>query len=179
MNPIPEVVWDVFGGDKMATQITSIMELGNKKNPRGVYKHYFESIGIEHVSIDWNGQDGALPYDLQQPLPLDRTFDVVTDIGCIEHVEQQEPVWRNVHNFSHGYMVHILPLVNTWKGHGLYKYEMEFLRTLAQVNQYVIEVLDLKDWWGTKPNRICICARFKKEKETSFIWPGNEGIVLQ
>ncbi len=75
-NPLPadeqSIIWPIVGD--------TMLELGNKRNPDGVYKLYFESIGIKHTSIDWNGQDGALNLDLRKPIDMP-PFDMVTNIG--------------------------------------------------------------------------------------------------
>src|ERR1041384_5416258 len=86
--------WDLF---LPLDGVTSMLELGNKVTGAGlVYKSVFEAMGIRHVSVDWNGKDGALPLDLRQPLNLGR-FDMVTNFGTSEHVEDnQKAVWRNI-----------------------------------------------------------------------------------
>jgi hypothetical protein len=51
----------------------SMLELGDKINPawsgeHKTYKSHFESLGFRHVSIDWNGNNGAIARDLRKPL---------------------------------------------------------------------------------------------------------------
>lgn len=50
-----------------------------------VAKEYFQELGIDHVSLDYTGNDGALKGDLDYPIDLKRTFDVITDFGTSEH----------------------------------------------------------------------------------------------
>ena len=46
----------------------SMLEFGGKVNGEaGTYKAFFEKLGYRHVSLDWNGEHGALKRDLRQP----------------------------------------------------------------------------------------------------------------
>lgn len=93
-----------------------------------VSKFLFEKLGVEHVSADINGQDGALKIDLTKDFryqPQSKSvnlyndpgaklevgeyskyfeyFDVVTNCGTTEHVDNQNGhnnymAWKNLHN---------------------------------------------------------------------------------
>ena len=72
-----------------------ILELGNQTQYFGpgygrAAKLWFQENKYEHVSIDLNGQDGALVFDLCTPLSPEMLalgqFDAVTDFGTSEHV---------------------------------------------------------------------------------------------
>lgn len=166
LNPIPEdervIIWPLVG--------KRMLELGNKKNPKGVYKDYFTSIGIDHTSIDWNGQDGALKMDLRKPIDLE-PFDMVTNIGTTEHVSKQEAVWRNIHNLTRigGVIASLTPLEGDWWWHGEYYPRMEFFEQFAG-NGYDIEYLDIGREY---PNRN-ICARLKKVEHCEFAMPAPD-----
>jgi SAM-dependent methyltransferase len=128
----------------------SMLELGNKKNRNGVYKTYFESMDIRHVSIDWNGKDGAFPLDLRDKSNLFinnwyDSFDIVTNFGTTEHVIPQCHVWDNILNFVKvgGYIVSVTPIPGDWTWHqkdGRYPTK-EFYEDLAKNNGLVIETL--------------------------------------
>ena len=100
---------------------STMLELGNKKNARlGLtYKAFFQSLVFRHISVDLNGEDGALKRDLCRPLDLG-TFDMVTNIGTSEHVENQEAVWRNMLEALHigSVFLSATPLPGDWLGHG-------------------------------------------------------------
>jgi len=166
MNPIPKQVWEILipiVGNRM-------LELGNKKNGKGTYKEYLESIGVEHTSIDWNGQDGALPLDLRKPILLD-PFDMVTNFGTTEHVSEQEPAWRNIHNLLKvdGVYVGVTPLPGDWPGHGDHYPAMEFYKEFAK-NGYEIEKLEVI---SVSPKRL-IATRFRKTEEKDFVMPDEK-----
>lgn len=164
-NPVPEdervIIWPLQG--------TRMLELGNKKNPDGVYKTYFESIGIEHTSIDWNGEDGALKLDLRQPIDLE-PFDMITNIGTTEHVSDQEAVWRNIHNLTKigGVIASLTPLEGDWWWHGEWYPRREFFEEFAQ-NGYEIEYLGIGREY---PNRNMMC-RLKKVAHNEFKFPSK------
>lgn len=54
---------------------------------------------VKHVSIDLYGEDGALPLDLSIPFPerFYNAFEIVTNGGTSEHVDNQFECWRNIH----------------------------------------------------------------------------------
>ncbi|MBC7332798.1 MAG: hypothetical protein H5T91_10320 [Synergistetes bacterium] len=71
-------------------------ELGNQRTDEGkVAKNIYLSRGVQHISIDINGRDGALPIDLDKPVPFIflNQFDVITNYGTIEHVNNQYSVF--------------------------------------------------------------------------------------
>lgn len=125
----------------------SVVELGNQKVKsddegmlrRQTSKALLEWFGAKVVSIDRNGRDGALPFDLSQPLPasLHGTADIVTDFGTLEHVDNADlasPQWRafaNVHMLCRvgGLIVHALPAPGV--RHGVWQYSGEWMRDVV------------------------------------------------
>jgi SAM-dependent methyltransferase len=100
-----------------------------------VAKLYWEQAGYRHVSLDVNGQDGALAYDLCLPFNLGEQFDVITDFGTSEHVSDLyaclENVWR--HCKPGGLLMHANPKPGNWPGHGNWYRDEDFYRALVQV----------------------------------------------
>ena len=167
-NPVPKdeqvIIWPLIEG--------RMLELGNKKNAQGVYKTYFESIGIDHTSIDWNGEDGALKLDLRNPIDLE-PFDMITNIGTTEHVSDQTAVWRNIHNLTKigGVIASLTPLEGDWWWHGEYYPRVEFFEQFAK-NGYEIEYMDIGREY---PNRN-LCVRLKKVAHNDFVMPDDNTI---
>lgn len=122
----------------------SCLELGNKKNGPFIYKEAFEQLGYRHVSVDWNGENGALPFDLRHPISLG-TFDLVTNFGTSEHVDSQEGVWQNMVSACHDGSVLIstvpIPGGKDWWWHGIAYPEQAFYVALAALNGFEIERL--------------------------------------
>lgn len=163
LNPVPDLEWRLLS--PIIETVTTMIELGNKKNSRGTYKGYFEWRGIKHVSVDWNGKDGALPMDLNHPHILPKA-DVVTNFGTSEHVENQIEVFENIDRFMGKWAIHVVPLIGNWYGHGLktcgrecYKYTEEDIMELGLKYGYTIEDLFI----AGKPNKQLICVRFARE----------------
>lgn len=163
-SPIPEAekrILDPLEGCR------SMLEAGNKKNKDGTYKAYFEALGIEHVSIDLNGNDGALALDLRQPLNLGRRFDFVTNFGTSEHVDDQEPCWRNLIEHTGHIFVSGTPLPGDWSWHGRWYPRPDFYKELATRNGFSVERLLVE---GLTPRRI-IHARMSRQSEAHFSMP--------
>lgn len=146
-----------------------MLELGNKVTGAGVvYKQVFEALGIRHVSVDWNGNDGAIKMDLRQPLNLGR-FDMVTNFGTSEHVDQQEPVWRNMVEATGKVLICSTPLPGDWTWHGKYYPTMDFYRAIASLNGFALERLQQ---WGSAPRRL-IQARLARLVDGPFVMPAT------
>ncbi len=132
-----------------------------------IAKEYFEFNGFKHTSIDINGKNGSLVFDLSKPI-IDETlinnFDIVTNFGTSEHVENQYECFKNIHNLckKDGLFIHAVPEIGSWIGHCKYYYSSIFFERLREVcnyeimSEYVIEV------YGNKTNDVCV-AMIKNE----------------
>ena len=167
-NPIPEDMHKYYNplvGNTM-------LELGNKKTFGVTYKEYFQSIGIEHTSIDWNGMNpDCLNLDLQKPIKLGE-FDMVTNIGTTEHVTEQLPVWKNIHDACKvgGVFISHTPIEGDWWWHGMWYPKESFYVEFAEKNGYEIELMgyEMKD-----PRRV-LSVRMKKVSHAPFVMPNTE-----
>lgn len=168
-NPIPEYLHRFYNplvGNTM-------LELGNKKTHEFTYKEYFESIGIEHTSIDWNGMNPrVLKLDLRQPIELE-PFDMVTNIGTTEHVSDQTGVWKNIHNFCKvgGTIISCTPLEGDWWWHGDW-YPTELFFKAFTKNGYEIELMDTVMEY---PKR-ALTVRMNKISHEPFVMPDTKTI---
>lgn len=126
-----------------------MLELGNQRmgvwDRPDYYKPYKQVLmerGIkEHISVDWNGEDGALKIDLSKELTdWQNYFDIVTNFGTAEHVDNQYMVYKNIHNMCRigGAILHFVPPVGDWPRHCPYRYRHDFFKVLAFYNQYEI-----------------------------------------
>jgi SAM-dependent methyltransferase len=154
-----------------------ICELGNQRLRPGISKHhttaksYFLSLGYQHMSIDLNGKDGAVRWDLTKCVPESwrHVFDIVSNHGTTEHVADQAAVFENIHQLCvpGGVMIHVLPLAGTWGVHGLYEYTSEFIPLLAEEAGYEIlkcveQVRESDLPPATDRPRTSICAVLRK-----------------
>lgn len=148
----------------------TICELGNKKNGDRIYKKYFEALGFKHVSIDWNGKDGALPLDLRKPIDME-PFDMVTNIGTTEHVSNQGAVWKNIHNLTKvgGIVVSVTPKEGNWWWHGEWYPREEFFKEFCK-NGYEIEDM----FFSLKEPHTNLYVRMKKIDHLPFVMPSGD-----
>ena len=152
-------------------EFSCICELGTKVTNGVATRGWYTKRGLEYTSIDWNGLDGALPLDLQKPIDLG-PFDILTNFGTTEHVENQEACWRNVHNLTKKVSVHLTPIGPHWEKHeGIYWLTpMEFYSEFAELNGYEVEALRVSQW-RSGSNRLITEARLRKVKNLPFSMP--------
>lgn len=95
-----------------------------------------------YTSVDFHGPPSALKLDLNEPLPIDRQFHIVTNIGTAEHVFDVAQVFKTVHErtLSGGLMIHTAPFTGFWN-HGFYGLHPTLFLDLAAANGYGIEML--------------------------------------
>jgi hypothetical protein len=149
-------------------------ELGNQSFYTGnSAKKYYESKGVMHTSIDINGKDGALPIDLDNTVPsnLENKFDIITNYGTTEHINNQYQVFKNIHVMckQNGIMIHAIPLIKNWPKHCRYYYSILFFQELSNYCNYQIIDLQIlnKDYYKF-PNNLVVSV-LKKKEENNFI----------
>lgn len=132
-----------------------------KAGTKVVHK-YLEDGGIDVVSIDLNGKDGALPLDLQEPLPSHiGTFDIIINAGTSEHVDNQEMCFRNINNICRidGLMFHMVPYIGSWVKHCKIHYDEPFFQKLAEKYHYSVVDIHVDDYVGRENKLIFACLR--------------------
>ena len=99
------------------------------------------------TAIDFHGTAEALKLDLNGPVDLGRRFDLVMNLGTIEHVFNVAEAVRTVHEHCRpgGLMLHGMPL-SGWLEHGFYSFNSTFYFDLAQANDYAVEVALYTEW---------------------------------
>jgi SAM-dependent methyltransferase len=114
----------------------------------------------EYLAIDLHGTPAAKRYDLNQPLPLEKQFDLVTNIGTAEHVFDQCQLFRSMHDWTApgGLMVHYFPNQGCFD-HGFYNYHPTFVFDLCDANRYAIVLLAHYDNTQSPPMFTQIHAR--------------------
>jgi len=169
-NPIPpceqSVLFPIVG--------ESMLEYGNKQTAGISYKSWLtENYGIRHVSVDWNGKDGALPLDLRKPLDLG-LFDMCTNFGTTEHISEQYQPWKSLHDHCavDGVVVCATPIPGDWCWHGNHYPTEEFYIQFAERNGYEVEILKV----GQEAPRRCFYVRMLKVESMEFTMP--EGITM-
>jgi hypothetical protein len=154
-----------------------ICELGNQESGwtlRVSVKPVLEWLGAEHTSIDLNGRDGALPYDLSKPLPsfMLGQFDLVTNAGTTEHVVadsafmDQYQAFKSIHDLTIPWaaMLHVVPSEKGAHCGCGYVYTHAFFQALASLCGYrIIDLYDSK----SDPNHIA-CLMIRQGEQRDF-----------
>lgn len=93
------------------------------------------------TAIDLHGADQALKLDLNQPLELPQSYDVILNLGTLEHVFNAPQALKTVHDHIRpgGLMIHGMPL-SGWVDHGFYNFHSTFYWDLAAANDYAVEM---------------------------------------
>jgi|SRR5450759_2240674 len=138
-----------------------MLELGNQvcdeSIPEKTGKEYYMNRGVEHISVDFNGMDGALRMDLSKPDAFSSwhgSFDIVTNCGTSEHVEPKEAQYACfmiVHDCLRvgGISIHIVPGIDELKNEGCWKshcrnyYSRDFFKMLATNNDYKLVCFEI------------------------------------
>lgn len=125
----------------------SVCEFGDQWMSGGkplLAERWYAGLGCgRYVSIDGNGR-GTITADLNHPLDLAETFDLVTDFGTGEHVFDQAQVWRTAHTLTSpgGFIVFDRP-AQGYKGHCFYLADECLFRDIAAANRYAIVRLEI------------------------------------
>ncbi len=106
-------------------------------------------------AIDLHGTEAAWRHDLNLPLPIAETFDVVTNFGTSEHVFDQAQLFRSIHALVRpgGLMLHALPHQGG-PDHGFFNYHPTFFHDLAAANSYRVATLVLMSPGGEGGDRL-------------------------
>lgn len=118
-------------------------------------KGHFEDLGVHHTSFDQNGEDGAFPLDLSKPIPgHSGTYDVVTNYGVAEHIEDIYECLANIDRFCkpNGLMFHAWPKTGHWPDHGFHYVKTSSFIQLARIAGYDILVLIERPAMGNQVN---------------------------
>lgn len=89
------------------------------------------------TAIDFHGTEQALKLDLNDPVDLQQKFDLVMNLGTIEHVFNVAQALKTIHDHTlpDGLMVHGMPFTG-WVDHGFYSFNPTFYWDLAATNGY-------------------------------------------
>ena len=149
-------------------------ELGNQKYYTGIpAKSVYAAREVLHTSIDINGRHGAVPLDLDYPVPLEfeNRFNVLTNYGTTEHINNQYSVFKNIHTMCklNGVMIHTCPYAGHWRKHGRYDYGELFFQQLATLCSYTLINLQIMDKAEYKAPRNLIACTLMREADNAFI----------
>lgn len=99
----------------------------------------FEHRSMEAIDLD--GRDSHR-FDLNYPVSLDKTYDVVMNLGTAEHVFNVFQFFKTMHDLTApgGLMFNEMPF-SGWVDHGFYSFHPTFYFDLAAINNYDAPVI--------------------------------------
>ena len=175
-------------------------------HPRCSAKPFYALLGVtQYTCVDLNGEHGAIPLDLNQPLE-DRSlygrYDLVTDHGCAEHAFNVAEAYRTMHRLCRPGGLLIVTQHVYGVGNGYYNFDLQFFEGLAAANQYRIlfgsyvvsprsepaqfeelhiplsrALLATLDW--SKVQYLGICYVLQKQQDEEFKLPYQGGYQAQ
>lgn len=167
----------VFGNDFTGI---SLVDIGKQDTtyradtlePLGINYTVFEPVGENKAPLLGSLWKGSLRRQFHRPDSFEKfknTFDVVVNIGTIEHLPKQATVWNLIHKITKpgGLMIHAMPDAQEciqnlrWYGHCTNYYSEDFYQFLALNNNYQIIDNQLINW-----NR---CVALKKLEDNNFL----------
>jgi hypothetical protein len=104
-------------------------------------RYYYEQAGVDlYLAFDLSGRNGSFKIDLCKNHDFIPQFDLVTNYGTIEHVNDQYHAFKNMHDLcvKGGLILHAFPAVGHWPNHGRYYYNLPFAFQLAQAANYQV-----------------------------------------
>lgn len=148
-----------------------------------VAKPYYESLGYNHTSIDTNGNNGSINHDLTKENEIfNNHFDITTNHGTTEHIQDQYSVFKNLHNWGkigclYAHVVplhpeeHIKLLGRPFPRHGLYEYHTDFWRSLCEACGYemIIATTEVRNPALKYPLNYYSSSVYKKTEKSQFI----------
>lgn len=130
----------------------------------GWAKDFFRDVwGVDHTSVDINGKGGALVRNLSEPITDLGQFDIVTNFGTSEHVDNEGECWKNIDRFCKpgGVSLHAVPPWGNWPNHGYHRYSRRFFEGMALHAGYTIIDMRIKG----KDNYKLLYAALKKDSK--------------
>ena len=135
-----------------------------------------------NIQMDQKHDQDSLRLDLTEPLETKFIdfFDMVTNCGTTEHIEQQYEVFKNLHNCAKVgcFFINSVPLdtkqnekihgVSTLP-HGIYEYNTNFFIKLCELCNYqIININTDKSTWAPNNQGLCNTV-YKKTNNNPFI----------
>jgi hypothetical protein len=168
---IRDLVEDADLRQELETRLQTIID---ENNPSAVFdaaKVFYRLFhGCEDLTcIDLHGTEISLPLDLNQPIELNRQFDVTVNNGLAEHVFLAGQVFDSMHRHTKpgGLMIHEAPLISGWLDHGFYNFQPTLFFDLARANDYTMAFFV----GGGKPARVHQLS--SREKVHEFVKAGR------
>lgn len=147
---------------ELGSQFVMEEEWGNYGPPyfRDVFNH------LKITTFDYYPENGATVMDLSIPIPENykNKFEIVTNFGTSEHVQNQYNCWKNMFEMLKvgGILINEIPKKGNWEGHCKYYVDEKLLEVLEKD----FEILEKKDvYYEGSGNLFFFVLKKKHDKE--------------
>ncbi len=174
----------------MATYTKRFLHNSDVPDSISTAKQLYKIMGYSsYQAIDATGEYGAHIYDLNEDIELKynftETFDLVANLGTIEHCFNPAMAFENTHKFCKkgGLIIHAFPC-NGNANHGFYNMQPRLFAIMAQANEYdILKFVFTVDYkpvlhdfsyksYAAHDDRDLMCyVVFRKTKDNSFVIP--------
>lgn len=137
---------------------------------------YFKDIfpNLDLTSFDINGENNSIILNLSNPI-LDEyknKFDLITNFGTTEHVQNQYVCWKNIFDMvkHEGIVINEIPKKDNWGGHCKYYFDEISFSSLKK-DFTIIDIQDIN--YGAGNLIYCVLKKINMKsfstKETDFL----------
>lgn len=117
--------------------------LGDSTGSRhNLFSVYLRELGYDVTVIDIMGDRGSIPVNLCEDIAKWDLglFDIITNYGTTEHVDNQYMCWKNMHESLKvgGILISDIPKVGSWPGHCEYYYDLNFFQAFKEIGYEII-----------------------------------------
>lgn len=129
---------------------------------------YFKDIfpNLDLTSFDITGENNSTFLNLSSPLPNDykNKYDLITNFGTTEHVQDQYICWKNIFNMLkyNGIVINEIPKKNNWSNHCKYYFDEDTFKTMSDD----FEIIDIQDipYDGNGDLIYCVIKKIHQDK---------------
>ena len=128
--------------------LSKLQRLDQEKSPLRLFEiaKVFYEVFLNPASltaIDLHGSPSALRYDLNNPVSLEKRFNVLLNLGTGEHVFNVYQFFKTGHDLTvpGGIMIHGSMPFTGWYDHGFYSFHPTFYWDMAISNEYEVIAL--------------------------------------
>lgn len=130
------------------------------------FKNIFPELDI--TSFDMNGENDSETVNLSHPIDTKylKQYDVVTNFGTTEHVQNQYMCWKNIFDMTKlgGIIINEIPKKNHWPGHCKYYFD----ETTFESMKKDFKILEVKDVIFDSQGPLIFCV-MKKINDKEFL----------
>lgn len=140
-NDIARLVTDDGKRASLIAELHEAMKLEQMAKLYCMAKVFYRGVlGCSSIEAVDPGTPGSeYKFDLNDPVAIDKQFDLVLNLGTGEHIFNVFQFYKTVHELTRpqGLMVHAAPMTG-WFDHGFYNFQPTFFFDVARTNNYEV-----------------------------------------